>query len=153
MDKPYVTLFDNVGTGVIIEYPTGVLYSNQVGGTANLHPTFEGAFVPFGNDVLIPSREFISLESHLVGYFEGPRYRGTGATDGLDAEDADFIDSILKEAGVDRWIGVDRNRLRESCEAWVFVNVLADEGRPDVSICSGFEPYPRRGVLTWCNSD
>jgi hypothetical protein len=153
MGKPCIRLYEHTGIGVIIENTTGTVYSNQAGGTACLQPVLEGAFVPFKNDVLIPSREFISPEWRLADYFEGPKYGGTGATSGLDDEDADFINSVLKEAGVDSWIVVDRKRLSESCEAWVFVNVLADEGRPDVSICSGFGPYPRGGVLTWSNSD
>jgi len=151
--KPCIRLYGHTGIGVIIEYATGMVYSNQTGGTACLQPVLEGAFVPFSNDVLIPSREFTSPEWRLAEYFVGSKYRGTGATSGLDAEDADFVNSVLIEAGVDGWIAVDRNRLGESCEAWVFVNVLADEDRPNVSICSGFGPYPRRGVLTWGNSD
>ncbi len=153
MEKPYITLLENAGTGVIIEYPTGVVYASQAGGTLCGLPTLEGAFVPFRNYVLTPSQELASPESHLLDYFKGPKYRGTGATGGIDDEDGDFIDDVLAKAGVGGWIAVDRKRLHESCEAWVFVQVLADEGRPDVSICSGFGPYPRRGALIWCNSD
>ena len=153
MDKPYITLFENVGTGVIVEFPTGVIYSNQAGGTANLHPTLEGAFVPFGNDVLMPAREFVSLESYLVAHFEGPKYRGSGATGGLDAEDAELVDEVLQQARMGHCLRTDRERLGESCEAWVWLTVLSDEGSAHTSIFSGFGPYPRRGVLTWCNSD
>ncbi len=148
MNKPCITLLESAGTGVIIEYPTGVVYANQVGGTLCRLPTLEGAFAPFRNYVLTPSQEFASPENHLLDYFKGPKYRGTGAIGGIDDEDGDYIDDVLAKAGVDGWIRVDRKRLNESCEAWVFVQVLAD-----INVCSGFGPYPRRGVLTWCNSD
>ncbi len=151
MSKPYVSLIGHAGTGVIIEHPTGVIYSNQAGGTACLHPEIEGAFVPFGNEVFAGHR-FVSPENQLLAYFEGPKHGGTGATNGLDEADADFIDGVLKKVGVRQWIEVDRNRLKESCEAWVFVIVLDDEA-PSVSICSGFGPYRKKGVLTWSNSD
>ncbi len=153
MSKPHISLIGHAGTGVIIEHPTGVIYSNQAGGTACLHPEIEGTFVPFGNDVLIEQgRRLLSPQDDLESYFEGPKHRGTGATNGLDAEDADFIDGVLQRAHVRQWIEVDRDRLKESCEAWVFVTVLGDESSP-FPICSGFGPYPKRGVLTWVNSD
>ncbi len=151
--KPCIRVYEHVGKGVIVEYPTGVIYSNQAGGTSCLQPELEGAFVPFGNDLPRKPRDWKGAEDELTAWFEGSRHRGTGATNGLDAEDADFIDGVLERAEADQWIKVDRNLLRDSCEAWVWVTVLADEGGPHVRICSGFAPYPRRGVLTWTNSD
>jgi len=153
MIQPYISLFGHTGTGVIIEHPTGVFYSNQSGGTGCLHPKIEGIFVPFGNDVLLDGHRFISPENDLGSYFEGAKYGGTGATLGIDYEDADVIDAILAKARVDQWIEVDRSRLKESCEAWVFVMILQDEKDDGLSICSGFGPYPKRGVLIWGNSD
>ena len=144
MRKPYVSLIGHAGTGVI--------YSNQAGGIVCLHPEIEGAFVPFGNDVVYEGRRFLSPENDLESYFAGPKHCGAGATNGLDEADADFIDGVLQKAQVSHWIAVDRNRLEESCEAWVCVTVLEDEASP-FSICSGFGPYPKKGVLTWVNSD
>ncbi len=153
MNIPYVSLYDHVGTGVIIEHPTGVAYSNQAGGTACLHPSIEGAFVPFRNYVQFDDLRFWSPDNDLREYFEGPKHRGTGATSGLDEDDADFIDNVLTQAHVDHWLQVDRGRLKESCEAWVFVTVSRDYGDADTGISSGFGPYPKLGVLTWGNSD
>lgn len=115
MKSPCVSLYESVGTGVIIEHPTGVTYSNQAGGTSCLHPSIEGAFVPFGNDVREEDSGFLSPENDLSDYFEGPKYEGTGANSGLDEDDADFIDGILENALVSQWIRVDRSRLKESC--------------------------------------
>ena len=156
MKKPVIRLYGHAGTGVIIEHPTGVIYSNQSGGTACLQPEIEGAFVPFGNDVLLDGHRFISPEDDLDVHFVGPKHEGTGATLVMDEEDADVIDSILAKARVDQWIKVDRSRLQDSCEAWVFVTVMQDEQDKESvvsSICSGFGPYPKCGVLTWTNSD
>ncbi len=152
MTLPRVRLYDLAGTGVIIEHPTGIIYSNQAGGYSCLQPFLEGAFVPIRNDVSLEG-EFISPERDLREYFIGPKHGGCGAPHGLDLEDADFIDRALTKARLDSWLKVDRQRLKESCEAWVFLTVLGDEDLGGSSICKGFGPYPKRGVLTWTNSD
>lgn len=47
-------------------------------------------------------------------------------------------------------IRVDRTRLGESLEAWVWVNLMNED---ENSVFLGFGPYPRAGILTWFNSD
>ena len=49
MNKPQIEIWDSVGLGIIIEFPTGVMISNQTGGTACLHPKTEGIFLLFGS--------------------------------------------------------------------------------------------------------
>ena len=71
MPSPFVHLYEHVGTGVIIEHPTGVTYSNQAGGTSCLQPSLEGAFVPIRNDVLLKDSRFVSPETDLLKYFAG----------------------------------------------------------------------------------
>ncbi len=44
--KKIVHLWESVGVFLIIEAPTGVFYSNQVGGTGCGHPEVEGYLVP-----------------------------------------------------------------------------------------------------------
>lgn len=96
----------------------------------------------------------ISPELRLTAYFEGAKHRGSGAISGLDAEDADFIDGVLRKAALDRTVRVDHSQLRDSHEAWVHVIISGDESDDsDSAIFSGFSPYPRLGILTWCNSD
>ncbi|HSJ76323.1 MAG TPA: DUF6210 family protein [Gemmatimonadales bacterium] len=150
--KPVLEVWEGVGLGLIIEWPSGVLFSNQTGGTSTLHPELEGVFLPIRNDCEREGNRLLSPEDELLDYFEGPKHRGTGATRGLDAEDADFIGSVLLKWRL-KQITVDRSRLQESHEAWVHVLIHQKEGGFDGLPCRGFAPYPRRGVLTWSNSD
>ncbi|MGK3996973.1 DUF6210 family protein [Sorangium sp. So ce1024] len=131
----------DAGLGIIIQHPSGVLYTNQTCGHCCLQPELEGVYVPFDAE-----ESWLRLNA----YFEGPRYGGTGAMHGLDDEDAAFIESVLRDGRVGVPLVVDRSRLKESHEAWVHVLI---EGEESFSLASGFGPYPRRGVLTWPNSD
>lgn len=150
--QPKIELFEHVGLGLIIEYPSGVIYSNQTGGTSCSAPSVEGVFVPLRNDYLVPSREFLSPEHALVAYFEGPKYNGTGATRGIDPDDAEFIERLLSEHRLSHLITLDRTRLSHSHEAWIHVIVTAEEASV-APLFSGFAPYPRNGILTWANTD
>ena len=100
-------------------------------------------------------QKFLSPERLLLEYFEGPKHQGSGATSGLDVEDADFIDGLLQSWRLGAFLEVDRGKLRDSHEAWVYVRIMGDETVDDdfLSLASGFGPYPKRGVLTWTNSD
>lgn len=153
---PRIELWDTVGLGLIISWPSGVTYSNQTGGTSCLAPEFEGVFVPLCNECSIENHELMSPANELEKYFMGPKWRGMGATKGLDEQDADYIDSILSRV-TGQWgslpsIRVNRERSRESHEAWVYVIVHGDEASV-LPVFAGFDPYPRSGVLTWQNSD
>jgi hypothetical protein len=150
--QPKITLFEHAGLGLIIEYPSGVAYSNQTGGTSCLAPSLEGVFVPLRNDCAMPSHELLSPEHTLVAYFDGPKWRGTGATQGIDADDVDFIERLLSEYRLSHCITVDRTRLDDSHEAWIHVTVTAEEASV-APVFSGFAPYPRHGILTWTNTD
>lgn len=50
MSKPIIEIWDSVGLGLIIEYPSGVVIVNQTGGTACLHSECEGVYLPLAND-------------------------------------------------------------------------------------------------------
>jgi hypothetical protein len=107
-----------------------------------MQPEIEGVFVPL---------EAEQANDALVAWFTGPKYSGSGAMLGLDAEDADRIDEILRTLRPAGFAAtVDRAQLRDSVEAWVHV-VIHDEVA--LSLFSGFGPYPRSAVLTWVNSD
>jgi hypothetical protein len=133
-----VRLYFAKGIGVIAASASGVLYSNQAGGTSCLQPELEGIYIPLDD-------AFDNIEHRLLEYFEGPRHLGTGAVHGLDVRDADYIDSILPQCLV-----VDRTRLASSMEAWVHVRL-----RRDVSVRPTFEGFEENSVavLTWANSD
>lgn len=80
-----------------------------------------------------------SLEAQLMRIFDGV----------VDMEEAhaDRIDSLLKGSELTKGISVDRERLSDSCEAWVYVN---GEETP----LSAFKSIGKfRAVLTWPNSD
>lgn len=145
---PKVSLYDSVGFGVIIKYNSGVIYSNQTGGTCCLHPEVEGIYSPFSNDYSVPKYEYLSPELELTEYFEREKYGGSGATTGIDEEDALFIETILLKYGVFEIITVNRKLFKKSHEAWIHVLINSDS-----HVFKGFEPYPRKGVLTWSNSD
>ena len=152
--KPVVQLWESVGLGLIVEYPSGIVYSNQTGGASCLHPEAEGVFVPLHNDVEGKGRKLVSPANDLFDFFEGPKHSGTGAISGLDAEDADFIDSVLAKSSLSGVLSVDRERLRESHEAWVHVVVHREEDNEHgLPIFRGLGPYSRRGILTWENTD
>lgn len=148
--KPLIELYDSVGLGIIIEYPTGILVSNQTGGTACLHPQMEGVYLPLRNDYMSDSKVFMSPEIALVKYFEGPKHHSTGATNGIDLEDVEKINFIIEEAKLNDLIEVDLDKLAESHEAWIRILVNKEK---QFGLMSGFKNYPLKGVLTWSNSD
>lgn len=120
-----------------------------------MQPGMEGALVPFGNDVAIDGNVLMSAQEALEAYFTGPKHGGTGATSGLDQEDADAIDAIFAKTEYGSSFKVDRDRLKDSMEAWVHVTVNG-VGSTETAIpgtCWGFLPFPRSAVLTWMNSD
>ena len=152
--KPIIRLYDSVGTGLIIEHESGVLVSNQTGGTSCLDPDVEGVFIPLRNDYSEDSGEFMSPEIELTKYFEGGKHGGAGAVTGIDLDDVAFIESVLKRVRLCPPISVDRNRLSESHEAWIHVTISGGESNDeDLAAFTGFGPYPRSGIFTWANSD
>lgn len=62
--KPFVDLLNFDGLGLIIPFPSGVIYTNQVGGLGCLHPEIEGVFAPLstGNKKIL-----FALENHFKG--------------------------------------------------------------------------------------
>ena len=136
-DKPIISLGNLGVSGLIIEHPTGAIYTNQAGGHACLHPEMEGAFVPF------------EIPDEIQCYFFGEKWN-CWCYECIDAETADFMDGILASSDFIGKIRVDRDRLEDSCEAWVFVTFPADL-HPDDLPYSGFPSG--LGVLTWGNSD
>ncbi|RKI44559.1 hypothetical protein D7Y27_13325 [Corallococcus sp. AB004] len=141
---PLIRLYDSASVGLILLWPTGILYSNQAGGSFCLQPQAEGAFLPLVD-------ELVAQAELLRQHFTGPKWRGACAN-GLDEETAQEVDRILGLSFVTRDLGVrvDRARLGESHEAWVYVEVPAQP--ENGSVC--LERIPAsQGILTWPNSD
>ena len=146
-----VRLWDEAGLGLIVSYPSGIIYSNQTAGVACVQSELEGIFVPLGNDTSIPDRILLGPVTALMDYAEGPKWGGGGAMTGIDTEDADVIDGILASHGATAHLRVDRTRLRTSYEAWVWVEIGTEDSRfPSIT---GLGPVPHMGVITWPNSD
>lgn len=138
--KRRLSLYDLEGVALILEAPTGVIYSNQVGGHFCLQPTYEGALLPVNPD-RDPDGPRSDLERALGALLLN---RGW-----LDDALADAVDATLARHISTRGVTVDRARLHESIEAWVHVIVPEATGGPH-----GESSYPAgRGVLTWLNSD
>lgn len=150
MNKPIIEIWDSVGLGIIIAYNTGILISNQTGGTACLHPKTEGIYIPLANDYTETEKRFLSPEIELTDYFKGPKYNGNGAIIGIDLEDAKRINTILEKWNLEKQIEIDLNKLTESHEAWIHIKINKN---PKSELFKNFNDYPLKGILTWTNSD
>lgn len=138
--KPTVLLYGLDGVGIIIPYPSGVVYQNQTGGYSCVQSSAEGVFVP------LEGEPFDHYEALHTFFFKG-KWAGNCAN-GIDGETADFIDATLARLPGHSGIKVDRSRLTDSHEAWVYIT-LADP--TCAGLLEGFTAT--RGILTWPNSD
>ncbi len=133
-----ISLYGLEQTALILLSDKGVVYQNQTGGNACMQPKAKGLLVPVTND------------PPLDNLFEGALdYKLSSVCRDLIelSEDvADKIDTILKKELHGLAIVVDRARLNESMEAWVYVNV--QDGSEDIK---GVEKSS--AILTWPNSD
>ncbi len=112
---PVIELYGASGLGLIVLHSSGVLYTNQTGGYACLHPVVEGVYMPL-------SDEQHAQQQQLFEYFTGSKYQGW-CTEGIDEEDASVIDAILAKACDSACLRVNRQRLKDSHEAWVSVTI------------------------------
>jgi hypothetical protein len=140
-----VSLTGHVGTGLILEHPSGITYLNQAGGTYCLQLTCEGIFLPWFNDVELGTNLLLSRQDALYGV--GWEMAGYG----MSTAQADAVDGILRGTASFQGIRVDRARLAESCEAWV--RVVIEPPHQLGGELYGIDPFPARGVLVWTNSD
>lgn len=128
--------------GLIILHNSGVIYSNQTGGFACHYPEVEGVFA-------LLTGNYSEQQKQLSKHFTSKKWRGN-CGDGIDEEAADFIDSILEEYPCSEILRVDRCKLADLHEAWVFVDILT--GRGDVAMQPVYGFAGEKGVLTWSNS-
>jgi len=147
---PIIQIWDSVGLGLIINHPTGILISNQTGGTACIQSFTEGVYLPLCNDYSIDTHKFISPEIELTEYFTNEKYNDTGAINGIDIDDAQHITKIISKFGLQNFIKIDIEKLQQSHEAWIYVTIYPDNN--NISLLNNFD-YPLKGILTWCNSD
>ena len=146
---PVIELYGASGIGCIVLLSSGVLYTNQTGGYACLHPVVEGVYAPL-------SDEQQAQQQQLFAYFTGSKYQGW-CTEGIDEEDASVIDTILTKEPDSACLRVNRQKLKDSHEAWVSVTIHEPVNAPNGwKIQPGYTLYGfagKEGVLTWENSD
>jgi Family of unknown function (DUF6210) len=123
---------------LIVLLPSGVAFKAQVGGTWCRQEIAEGVLVPFENDPPLDAPE-LALHAQLRKLL-----REIAA---LTDELADAVDHLLSAHHFTMGARVDRARLAESCEAWVYVDLRETND----SIFHGFGNC--KAVLTWPNSD
>lgn len=123
-----IDLFD-IPIGIIRANPSGKTYTNQAGGYACEHPELTGELLPWPNETAKYYSDF------LLSYFMGPKWKGW-CHQGIDEETAKVIDAVLDCLTPDAW-EVDRARLADSMEAWVWIVDKAHS----------------TGVLFWENGD
>jgi hypothetical protein len=155
---PTVKLFDHRGLGLIIKLPSGVEYVSHAGGPMCFWGRAQGTFVPLAEDGPdSPGRKLFD-HFHLR--------RGKSFMSAISEPDADFIDGILAEHGLQS-IRVTRSRIGEtwdlfSWETWKGLFDAPWEAWVPVSV--GPMPYgsthgawsgntSMEGILVWENSN
>ncbi len=122
---------DNYVVVLIREEAGGTRYSNQSGGYSCAQPVVRGEHacqLPHGE-----AGETVS--DMLMAYFTQMPHRGW-CCEGISESDARFVDAAMTVLDLAKW-GVDRRRLADSMEAWVWV----------------VDANGNTGVFCWENSD
>jgi hypothetical protein len=126
------------GAAAIVLEASGVVYSNQTCGNACAQPEAEGILVPF-NDASPLGQSEQAFWERLARILENAHYLTPHLADQVDAELAADPDT--------RCATVDRSRLKDSHESWIYIDL---DGTAS-GLLSGFGRS--KAVLTWPNSD
>jgi len=140
--NPVIRLDFLESLGLIVPWPTGVVYETQTGGNMCDQDRLEGFLVPLYDASQHPPRDY---SDQLHKFFTGPKWGGE-CRYGIDAESAQVIDAILSPSPLG--MSVDRSRLGDCREAWIYVTV-----KPEVGWAPHGLNWPDWAVLTWPNSD
>ena len=127
---------------LIVEHPSRVLYQNRVGGVAARLEAMEGVLVPLDLGDAVAAR--IRNGPYAVG------------AQGITADVADIIDALLAPKIVATFLKVDRARLHESWDAWIYVTIDSPATTVEELYDGYFGPIygfgATKGVLTWRNT-
>jgi hypothetical protein len=144
-----IILYDLEEPMLLISAKSGVLYQNQAGGNLCYQMEFEGVLMPLG---------ISTANSRSIG-----KLNFSSEKKGISRDVADAIDDILSSETETKFLRVDRERMHESMEAWIYVRVTSSQGdfptiesalltrNTPLSYSFGFGLCS--GVLTWPNSD
>lgn len=135
-----IELYDLIQTILIVQEKTGIVYTNQVGGTRCFHPEIEGYIVPVEYDIPIDEPKN-SLTYKLCQMFPEGNPGSIGEAEALK------IQEHLSASPFTSDIEVDWSKLNESLESWVYVNV---SGELAAKINRSTN---NKVILTWPNSD
>jgi hypothetical protein len=138
--KKEICLYPLKQLALIISEPSGVFYHNQVGGLRCVTLEEEGVLV-FVDEAF--NRLYDEISRYPYDYEE------------FKKKDADYLDQLFKRNL--KYVKVDRTRLKDSMEAWIYV--VFEHGLPKPNkqslrnniYFSGFDS--KQGILTWDNSD
>lgn len=137
--RPTVELwpFDELSPMLIVELPSGVTFTNQVGGVACLHPIVEGILLP------LPVRPPLA-DDPLLNWYE------------CDPPKPSEIESRLE--AINRWLKwADLDNVLEPridaplSEAWIPVRVASQLAHPYEELLGAFRGA--NAVVTYGNSD
>ena len=137
---------DSEDFGPIVRHSTGVMYSNQAGGTSCDHPKAEGFFVP----IILQKTH----DDHTPFYEEFHHYvcdilpRAIHIDRHATTEIAKSVDEVL--SGYRYPFRVDMNALHELQEAWIPIIIDGEISLP-FDILIGL--FGMRAILTYPNCD
>jgi hypothetical protein len=117
--KKSISLLGLTQLSLIILGESGVVYSNQAGGNLCCQLTEEGWLSIIGEDYCMSKKVGDSLAKFLENKV------------GITETEADHIDNILRNDYTTFFLSVDRTRLKDSMEAWLYVNI---DDQPPVPI-------------------
>jgi len=132
------------GLGLIILQPSGAFYTHETGGYACYPAHAEGVFAPLHREA------DDDQETLLTAHFSGSKWNGW-CSDGIDEQTADYVDYVLSLSITTQYLKVDRTRLADSREAWIYVDVYEPTEYPQAAPISGFGLC--KGVFVWSNLD
>lgn len=141
------------GVALIIEVPTGFLWTNQTGGTACHHPRVEGLALTIDLNYERDYRELWNYAEAHCGWGFWTEHEGDVPTEIMDWLDRWLADRTKEEQWMPmNWGRVDRARAKELLEeAWL---PLENVFLPDGDDWSGKKQLgPFKAILTWENSD
>ena len=148
---------DDNGIGLLVEAPTGVIYTNKKGGRRNLTGRMEGFYVPIFCQVHDTGIELI--ESLKDVYFDE---RGCLTEDGANLVDRILVQSKKHPGGgpFTSFLSVNRHKLKESYDGWIHVTLRyrtdyppeqEDEVSWSACYCIQCEGRLREGILIFQN--
>ncbi|WP_227430509.1 DUF6210 family protein [Psychrobacter sp. I-STPA6b] len=137
-----IDLYSLTGAMLIYPTPSGIWLNNQVGGHACLQKQVQGILIPieqhYNNHALLSD-----LELKLYEIFAGC----VSVTETM----ADCFDKLMQAEVTTNFICINRDKLTDSCEAWVYVWV----NQTPLADFQGFAQDNEyfEAILTWNNSD